>query len=160
MTAVAPRVVFDCNIFVQALINLNGPAGQCVQKARDGEVALFVSPFVLAEIREIHLKIPAKYGVTVEQTEELAQAVAMFATVLADVPEIYRHPYDPDDSAYVNLALKADAKLIVSRDRHLLMLADGARKEGQEFQARFPSLRIIDPVQFLRELQPPPVPEQ
>jgi putative PIN family toxin of toxin-antitoxin system len=160
MTEVAPRVVLDGNIFVQALINLNGPAGQCVQKARDGEVALFVSPFVLAEIREIHLKIPAKYGVTVEQTEELAQAVAMFATVLADVPEIYRHPYDPDDSAYVNLALKADARLIVSRDRHLLMLADGARKEGQEFQARFPSLRIIDPVQVLRELQPPPVPEQ
>ena len=48
MTATAPKVVFDCNIFVQALINLHGPAGRCVQKARDGEVRLFVSPFILS----------------------------------------------------------------------------------------------------------------
>ena len=138
MTAVPPKVAFDCNIFVQALINLNGPAGRCVQKVRDGELALFVSPFVLAEIREIHNKIPAKYGVTANQTEELARAVAMFATIFTDVPEFFRHPYDPDDSAYVNLALKADAQLIVSRDRHLLMLADVTRKEGQEFKPAFP----------------------
>lgn len=155
MTAATPKVVFDCNIFVQALINLNGPAGRCVAKARDGEVALFVSPFVLAEIREIHFKLPAKYGVTAAQTEELARAVAMFAIILTDVPEVFHHPYDPDDSAYVNLALKADARLIVSRDRHLLMLADPARKEGQEFQTQFPFLRIIDPVQLLRELEKP-----
>lgn len=37
MTAAAPKVVFDCNIFVQALINLNGAAGRCMQKARNRE---------------------------------------------------------------------------------------------------------------------------
>ena len=148
-----PRVVYDCNIFVQALINLHGPAGRCVQKARDGEVLLFVSPFVLAEIREIHLKLPPKYGVTERQTDELAGTVTHFATLITDVPDLYRHPHDPDDSAYVNLALKADARLIVSRDRHLLMLLDARRKEGREFQARFPALRIIDPVELLRELE-------
>jgi putative PIN family toxin of toxin-antitoxin system len=147
------RVVYDCNIFVQALISLNGPAGRCVQKAKDREVTLFVSPFVLAEIREIHLKTPARYGITQEQTDELARAVALFSTIVTDIRETYVHPYDPDDSAYVNLALKADARLIVSRDRHLLMLSDAGRKEGQEFQSRFPLLRIIDPVELLRELQ-------
>jgi putative PIN family toxin of toxin-antitoxin system len=150
MTSVRPRVVYDCNIFVQAIINLAGPAARCVQKARDQEVLLFVSPFVLAEIREMHFKIPAKYGIAAAQTDELAAAVAVFATI---VPELYRHPYDPDDSAYVNLALKADARLIVSRDRHLLMLSDPARKEGREFQSRFPGFSIVDPVQFLRELE-------
>lgn len=113
---------------------------------------LFVAPFILAEIREIHLKLPAKYGVTGEQTDELARAVAVFGTLITDVPEVYQHPYDPDDSAYVNLALRADARLIVSRDRHLLMLADAGRKEGRDFQAQFPTLRIIDPVVLLREL--------
>jgi putative PIN family toxin of toxin-antitoxin system len=153
VTVPPPKVVYDCNIFVQALINPYGPAGRCVQKARDGEVLLFVSPFVLAEIREIHLKLPPKYGVTEAQTDELARAATHFATLVTDVPELYRHPHDPDDSAYVNLALKADARLIVSRDRHLLMLADAGRKEGQEFQARFPALRILDPVELLRELE-------
>lgn len=71
---------------------------------------------------------------------------------MTDGPEVYRHPHDPDDSAYLNLALKADAQLIVSRDRHLLMLADPDRSEGKEFQSRFPALRIIDPVELLRVL--------
>ncbi len=65
----------------------------------------------------------------------------------------FRHPHDPDDSEYVNLALKVDASLIVSRDRHLLMLADTSRVEGQDFHARFPNLRIVDPVELLRELE-------
>jgi predicted nucleic acid-binding protein len=60
---------------------------------------------------------------------------------------------DPDDSHYVNLALAADAKLIVSRDRDLLDLMDNSIPEGLDFQGRFPSLRILDPVAFLREFE-------
>jgi predicted nucleic acid-binding protein len=66
MTAAPPKVVFDCNIFVQALINPNGPSGRCFEKAKDGQVLLIASPYVLAEVREIHLKTPAKYGITAE----------------------------------------------------------------------------------------------
>jgi predicted nucleic acid-binding protein len=51
MTPVPPIVVYDCNIFVQALINLNGPAGRCLEKAKEGHVLLFASPYVLAEVR-------------------------------------------------------------------------------------------------------------
>lgn len=156
MTTSPPKVVYDCNIFVQTLINLNGPAARCVEMARNGQVVLFASGYVLAEVREIHLKTPPKYGITAEQTDELARAIASFAPLMTNVPEIYWHPYDPDDSHYVNLALRADARLIVSRDRHLLMLSDSTRREGQEFQARFPTLRILDPVEFLRELEQAP----
>jgi putative PIN family toxin of toxin-antitoxin system len=154
-----PRVVYDCNIYVQALINVNGPAGRCVEEARQGAVLLFVSPFVLAEVREIHEKLPAKYGVTAEQTEELARSVASFGTIVADVPDVYSHPFDPDDSYYVNLAAKTDSQLIVSRDRHLLNLMDSSRPEGRDFQLRFPALSIIDPVELLRELDQPIIPE-
>ena len=159
MTETPPRVVYDCNIYVQALINVNGPAGRCVETARQGKVLLFVSAFVLAEIREIHQKLSAKYGVTAEQTEELACSVASFANIVSDVPELYQHPFDPDDSHYVNLAARTDSRLIVSRDRHLLNLMDNSRSESQEFQARFPSLRILDPVEFLRELDEHPTPD-
>jgi len=60
----APKVVFDCNIFVQALINLAGPAGRCLDLAKAGSVLLIASPYVLAEVREIHLKTPSKYAIT------------------------------------------------------------------------------------------------
>lgn len=118
-----------------------------------GHVLLFASPYVLSEVREIHLKTPPKYGITAAQTDELARAIASFATIVTDVTSVYLHPHDPDDSHYVDLAVRADARLIVSRDRHLLMLADAGREEGRDFQSRFPALRILDPVELLRELE-------
>jgi len=153
MTPASPRVVFDCNVFVQSLINVNGPAARCVKHAKEGRVQLYASPYTLAEVREIHRKTPKKYGITADQTEELARVILSIATLVTDVPEVYRHPYDPDDSHYINLACKVDARLIISRDRHLLMLADTSRKEGRDFRARFPKLRILDPVQLLDELR-------
>jgi len=148
-----PRVVYDGNVFVQAVINVRGPAARCVEKAAAGDVTLFVTPFILDEIRESWEKLPRKYGVTREQTELLASRVAGVATVLVHVPEVFVYERDPDDAHYVNVAIVADARLIVSRDKDLLDLMDAARPEGQAFQARFPSLRIIDPVLLLRELE-------
>jgi predicted nucleic acid-binding protein len=80
------RVVFDCNVFLQALANPSGPAGRCV---------------------------------------ELALA-----------------------------RLKADAKLVVSRDRDLLDLMDPKKPEAAAFQRLYPSLRILNPVGFLHEFAP------
>jgi putative PIN family toxin of toxin-antitoxin system len=114
-----PRVVYDCNVFVQALINPAGPGGACVTKARDGEASLFVSQIILDEIRESHLKIPPKYGVTAIQTEALAKAVTLISTLVVNVPSVFSYARDPDDAHYVDLAAAAQAKLIVSRDRDL-----------------------------------------
>jgi putative PIN family toxin of toxin-antitoxin system len=150
--SVPPRVVYDCNIYVQSLININGPAGRCVGKAQSGDVSLFVSAFILNEIRESHRKIPGKYGVAGEQTEALAAGIASVATVVDQVPPVFTYKRDPDDAHYVNLAVSAQANLIVSRDRDLLDLADATRLEAIEFQRLFPTLRILEPVQFLREL--------
>lgn len=152
MSPIPPRAVYDCNIYVQSLININGPAGRCVRKALSGEVSLFISDFVLNEIRESHRKIPAKYGVTKMQVEALAAGIASLATAIEQVPVIFNYERDATDAHYVNLALAAMANLIVSRDRDLLDLGDPARPESIEFRRRFPTLRILQPVQFLREL--------
>ncbi len=61
------------------------------------------------------------------------------------------HPLDRDDSEYVNLAIVADAKLIVSRDKHLLGLNDAAKPWAREFQERFPDIRVMEPAEFLIE---------
>jgi len=154
MSNPAPKAVYDCNVYVQALISPRGPAAACVEKARTGEVQLIVSSYVLREVREIHYKVPARYGITSEGTEKLARSLETIGTAIPNVPAIYTHPIDPDDSHYIDLAVQANARLVVSRDRHLLMLMDLARKEGREFRMLFPSLRILDPVEFLRGLTP------
>jgi putative PIN family toxin of toxin-antitoxin system len=148
----APRVVYDCNIYVQALISVRGPAARCVVKAAADEVTLFVTPLILDEIRESWQKIPAKYAVTRAQTEELAARVSGVSVILQQVPHVFDYERDPDDAHYIDVAVAADAKLIVSRDKDLLDLMDAARPESRAFRSRFPSLRIIDPVELLREL--------
>jgi putative PIN family toxin of toxin-antitoxin system len=47
------RVVFDCNVFAQALANPDGPAGRCVTMALEGRIELFISEFILDEIRRV-----------------------------------------------------------------------------------------------------------
>ena len=152
MTATT-RVVFDCNTFVQALAAPEGPAGQCVQLAIEGKVSLFISPSVLGELREVtsRPKVIAKLHLVTERMEDFFETLEIAATLLAGFPEVFSYQRDPDDAHYVNLALAADAKLIVSRDKDLLDLMDVSKPEAGDFQNRFPSLRILNPVQFLGE---------
>jgi putative PIN family toxin of toxin-antitoxin system len=152
MTA-ATRVVFDCNTYLQALAAPEGPAGECVELAISGKVSLFISPTVLEELREVtgRPKVIAKLHLVTERVEEFFEAIEIAATLLADFPEDFKYQRDPDDAHYVNLALAADAKLIVSRDNDLLDLMDPAKPEAAEFQSRYPWLRIVTPVGFLRE---------
>ena len=48
--------IFDCNIFVQALLNPNSISAKCIELARNGKVRLFVSQDTLAEVRDVILR--------------------------------------------------------------------------------------------------------
>lgn len=147
------RVVFDCNIFLQALARPAGPSGRTLALALEGKLALFVSPVVLDEIRDVTSRpeLVAKFKLRPERVEALLENLPATAIVLSTVPSIWTYPRDPDDAHYVNLALAADAKLIVSRDGDLLDLMDPTKPYAEDFLVRFPALRIIDPVGFLKE---------
>ena len=148
------RVVFDCNTFLQALSAPAGPAGHCVRLAISGMVNLFVSTRVLEELREVtgRPRVIAKLHLAADRVEEFFETIELAATLLDGFPEVFVYQRDPDDAHYVNLALAADAKLIVSRDRDLLDLMDLAKPEAAEFQKRYPTIQILDPVGFLREV--------
>jgi putative PIN family toxin of toxin-antitoxin system len=53
MIAEPPRVVFDCNIFVQMMLNPLGSAGACQRLVESGAVLLFVSQPILAEVADV-----------------------------------------------------------------------------------------------------------
>ena len=144
------RVVFDCNVFAQALLTPKGAARRCVDLVRGGEIILYVSDYVLDEIRELHTKLPAKAGVIAKDTDDLAQVVRGVATFIANVPEVYVHPIDADDSPYVNLAIATGARLILSADKHLLNLTSGNKPWAKEFAERFADIKVERPDQFLQ----------
>ncbi len=142
MTPPIPRVVFDCVIYAQAIISDRGPAAECLERVRAGELRLIWSDYVLQEIRELPEKLPTHLRVTLERVEIFILAIAPYVEHVLHIPEIYRNPFDPDDSHYVNLAAASNARLITTRDGDLLNLMDESRPEGRDFRRRFPDLQI------------------
>jgi predicted nucleic acid-binding protein len=47
------RAVFDCMVYLQAVVKESGPAFACLRAVEDGRVALCVSAEVLAEVRDV-----------------------------------------------------------------------------------------------------------
>jgi putative PIN family toxin of toxin-antitoxin system len=148
------RVVFDCNIFAQTLITPTGNAGRCVERVLDGKVSLFWSEYVLEEIRRIPEKqTPKRLGITPDQVERLIGRLMPVARLIEHPPSVYMHPIDPKDSHYIDLAIASDAKLIVSRDKHLLNLMNPSKPGAQQFKATFPSVVVLQPEQLLELLR-------
>jgi putative PIN family toxin of toxin-antitoxin system len=155
---VKPRVVFDCMLYLQAAAKPSGPAGACIDRSEAGDVELLVSAEVMAETRDVINRpdIQKKFRtLTPQRATDLIARVERVAVVIDPVPEAFTLTRDPKDSKYLNLAIAGGAELVVSRDHDLLDLMTSADAEAAAFRAAYPGIRIVDPVAFLRALQPP-----
>jgi putative PIN family toxin of toxin-antitoxin system len=144
--------VFDCNVFAQALININGPAGVAVRAALAGSIRLVLSNHVLREAAELPSKLPRRLGVTEDRVNELLSQLLQSAEQIATPPPVFAFDRDPDDAAYVDLAVASGATYLVTRDKDLLSLSVPNATQAVAFAARFPGLRVVDPVAFLAVL--------
>jgi putative PIN family toxin of toxin-antitoxin system len=147
---IVTRAVFDCVILLQAAGRLAGPAAACLQAVRNGRLELFLSPDILAEVRDVLTrpktlrKFPA---LTPKAVDVFLTDIATHATMLPTVPKVFTLARDPKDEPYVDLAAATQARYLVSRDKDLLdLMGDDA------FRQQFPGLTVIDPVGLLREL--------
>ncbi len=142
-------------VFAQALINPYGPAGECVERGVKNEFVVVLSPYVIAEIEDLPRKLLAKYDVTDAKVVAFLDALLPSCLVVAPVPHVFDHPIDPDDSPYVDLAVAAEARLIVSRDRHLLGLSSPDKPWSAEFRRLFPKVKVLAVEEFLDLLRQP-----
>lgn len=154
MMAERPRVVFDCNVYFQALISPRGPAGQCLESAEKGRLTLFVSDATLAELRDVCLRpvLARRFAITSDALDVFMHAVLQHAVRLRSVPHVFDYDRDPDDAIYIDLAAATGARLVVSRDRDLLALQDPTSPDGLRLRERFPQLRIVTPSELLAQL--------
>ena len=149
------RVVFDCNVLLQAMANRNGPAGACVQAVREGLVTHFVSQALLCELADVASRplLIRKLRLTHAGTSDFLAELQALSVMIDPVAEVFRHPIDPKDSMIVNLAAAAGANVITSRDRHLLKLRDATDPIGIDFMARFASLEVLTPAELLQRIR-------
>lgn len=116
----ADRVVLDCNLLVSALISAGSPPGRAFDLARKRfEIALSEPCFEeLAEI--LHRKKFARYFSPEEA--DLFLEVFREAATFFEPTERIAECRDKKDDKYLELAVSADARFLVSGDTDLLVL--------------------------------------
>src|SRR5213076_3416811 len=100
----------------------HGPAGLCFRCVESAQVILVISPFVIAEVRALpeHSDLRRFKTLTRHAVDRFLIELLRYARLEEDIPSAFAYDRDPDDAHYVNLALKAGATMIVSRDKDLL----------------------------------------
>jgi putative PIN family toxin of toxin-antitoxin system len=155
-----PVAVFDCMVYLQAATRPEGPARACLGMAQLGRIVLCISPAIRSEVADVlsRPKVRRKFpSLTSEAVAVFLGDIDALARCAAEVPRVVTLPRDPKDEPYLNLAVAAGAKHLVTWDNDLLdLMADNP--QGADFRKRFPDLVILTPVALLRELDQAPAP--
>jgi putative PIN family toxin of toxin-antitoxin system len=147
------KAVFDCNIIWQSFFFGDGVAAKCKKMVDSDVVTLFLSAEVLGEMREVMTRpeFLAKFEtVTETMIEKYLEQLAKKSVFIRSVPKKFTLSRDRDDEPYINLAIESKADYIVTRDNDLLDLMTGFGDDSKEFRQRFKSLKVTEPIEFLK----------
>lgn len=123
MRSSVPRAVLDTNVLVSALISPGGGSARLLLELRSGAFELIVSPFLLAELREVLRRDKFRRYVSEAEADAYVELIRTESVVRAD-PAPSPEPFgtDPDDEFLIDLARDAAADALVTGDAHLLEL--------------------------------------
>jgi putative PIN family toxin of toxin-antitoxin system len=136
------RVVLDPGVLVSAVISRTGPPAEILDRWRDGEFDLLVSPKLLDELEDVLLRPKFREVASDEEAHAYVEALAREALLVRDPEEIPPVTADPGDDYLVALAVAVAAEAIVSGDKHLTELVD-------------PPVPVLTPREFLGRLERP-----
>jgi uncharacterized protein len=149
------RVVFDCNVLIQAAARPDGPAAECLRLLDRNRITVYVSRATIRELRAV-FEYPvvrrAFPGLTDAQIARFIDRLIYEAVLVRRVAHVLDYPRARQDEPYIDLAAAAKADYLVSRDKDLLSLMTGHSAICKEFRRRTHPLQVVDPVGFLRIL--------
>jgi uncharacterized protein len=114
------RVVLDTNVYISAVM-FGGLPGSLLDLALLRAFTLIISPALLDELDE---KLQAKFEMSPEDAAFLRARLESVAHVVEPRETLSVIIEDPDDNRVLECAVKGEAGVIVSGDRHLLRLAN------------------------------------
>lgn len=151
-----PKVIFDCMIFLQALISPKGISFKLFEYLEKRTFALFLSREILAEVTDVLNRNYIKKSnpqITDETIEIFLKGILKKTVYIKNVPQSFRYSRDPKDEKYLDLAIETEADYLVSRDKDLLDLMTDISIEGKEFRQKSRPLKIVEPIEFLKIIQ-------
>lgn len=118
------RIVIDTNIWISGLL-WKGDAWRLLNLAEQGKVELCIAYAMLLELEEVlgYDRLQARLATLQETPAQLAA----YALKLCSVFDVTRQGLpivdaDPDDDIFLLCAVEAQARYVVTHDRHLLAL--------------------------------------
>ena len=130
VSAAAPTAVIDTQIVMEWLVFKDAKAAPLAQALEQGLVRWIGSPAMLGELRHVLGRgIAAKFAPDLPLIE---QAFARHCLTIdaRPLPAVRLVCRDPNDQMFIDLAIAARARWLISRDRDLLALAKRARTAG------------------------------
>lgn len=114
-----PKVVFDTNIFISAIV-FGGNPRVCLEIARSGEIELYTSSTLLLELSG---KLKSKFKWDDAGIREAVEGIGEFARLVKAKSKVEIIKDDDSDNRVLECAKEAEADFIVSGDkRHVLPL--------------------------------------
>jgi len=131
-----PKVVFDTNIFISAIL-FGGNPRVCLNLAREQSIGLFTSKSILLEFSQ---KLNQKFKWNEQEVREVLEGIKKFAIVVSPKKKMNLIKNDPPDNRILECASHTKADYIISGDKkHILPLK------------KFGSIRIVSAKEFLDE---------
>jgi putative PIN family toxin of toxin-antitoxin system len=128
------KVVLDTNVLISA-IAFGGKPRQILEAVFRGEIALFLSEYILDELKAV-LERP-KFGFPSEVILTILSELHTIGTFVTPSTRILEIQEDTDDNRIIECAVAARANYIISGDTHLLNLK------------QYQNVRIVSPDEYL-----------
>jgi len=117
------RIVLDTNVLMSGIF-FGGPPHRILQAWRDDRVQLATCLEILAEYRQVALRLSQRYkGVDISSLLDL---IAVHSHLVQAAPLPSPICSDPNDDIFLACALAARTWIVVSGDRHLLAVSGWA----------------------------------
>ncbi len=131
------KVVIDTNVFVSGL-NFAGRPSEVLELLMKGEIEVFISPFILAELERI---LRERFEWKAEQLHRVLNRIRAETIFVQPKIRLSAIKEKDDDNRILECAVEAKVEYLISGDRkHLLPL--------KEYQG----IKILSPTEFLRTL--------
>ena len=133
------RVVIDTNVFVSSFLKGGSNPRRVIDLWREGKIMLCLSEAILEEYLEVLTRLGMSEEPELDELLELfkSRGHVVFVTEVLDLSVVEG---DPDDDKFVECAVTAGARHVISGDRHL--------RELKQYQ----DVSILTPTAFLDSL--------
>ncbi len=138
------KAVLDSTILVSAFLTKKGLSAELLRQAETGAFRLCLAEEILAETQRVLLgydRIRKRYDYPDQSVIKFVQSLRIVADIATNLPQIREVAGDPNDDMILACAIKSQAGYLITRDDHLLSLANSQK------------VKILSPEEFIAILR-------